>query len=86
MKSRFRLDLDVTGLALYLPNEAFHIGRHVKLHSFGWFQNIDRSMPRTPYLPSYMQYRTAFLSFSLHGLIPRDLPFIYLTGNANEIS
>ena len=32
MKSRFRLDLDVTGLALYLPNEAFHIGRHVKLH------------------------------------------------------
>jgi len=26
MKSRFRLDLDVTGLASYLPNEAFHMG------------------------------------------------------------
>jgi hypothetical protein len=27
------IKLKGSGLALYLPNEGFHIGRHVKLHS-----------------------------------------------------
>lgn len=35
MKSRFRLDLDVTGLASYLPNEAFRMGRLNYIRSDG---------------------------------------------------